>query len=83
MSAVATGSSRKIWFVLASVIIGTVTGLYLQRFALTEPFFRDILSTGFDLGDVNLAFAEFGFRLSIRWNAGTIAGGVIGVWMAR
>ncbi|MDI9371286.1 MAG: hypothetical protein GX181_08660 [Synergistaceae bacterium] len=79
----AAGSSRKIWLVLASLIIGTVVGLYLQRFALTEPFFRDILSTGFDLRDVNLAFAEFGLRLSIRWNAGTVAGGVIGIWLAR
>ena len=69
--------------IVASLIIGTISGLYLQRFALTEPFFKDILSTGFSLTDVHLGFADFGLKVWLRWNLGTIIGGVLGIWVAR
>ncbi len=83
MNVMASGSSVKWWIIVASLIIGTISGLYLQRFALTEPFFRDILSTGFSLTDVHLGFVDFGLKVWLRWNLGTIIGGVVGIWVAR
>ncbi len=79
----AAGSSVKWWIIIASLIIGTLTGFYLQRFALTAPYFKDILSTGFDLADVHLGFVDFGVKLWFRWNLGTLIGGVVGIWAAR
>lgn len=79
----APSSSVKWWIIVAFVIIGTLLGVYLQRFSLTEPFFKDILSTGFTVTDVNLGFADFGFRFHLRCNFGTILGGVVGIWSAR
>lgn len=76
-------SSVKWWIIVASLVLGSLLGVYLQRFSLTEPYFRDILSTGFNVSDVNLAFADFGFRFSLRCNLGTILGGVVGLWAAR
>ena len=84
MTGMASGSSSvKWWIIIASLIIGTISGLYLQRFALTEPFFKDILSTGFDLKDVHLGFVDFGLKVWFRWNLGTIIGGVVGICLAR
>ena len=76
-------SSARWWIIIASLVLGSLLGVYLQRFALTEPYFRDILSTGFNVPEVNLAFADFGFRFSLRCNLGTLIGGVFGLWAAR
>ena len=79
----AASSSARWWIIVASLVLGSLLGVYLQKFALTEPYFRDILSTGFNVSDVNLAFADFGFRFSLRCNLGTLIGGVFGLWAAR
>jgi hypothetical protein len=78
-----SGSSFRWWIIVAALVIGSISGLYLQRFPLTEPFFKDILSTGFDLKDVHLGFADLGLKLYLRWNLGTLIGAVVGLWAAR
>ncbi|MBL3540175.1 hypothetical protein [Aminivibrio sp.] len=79
----AASSSGRWWVIIASLVLGSLLGVYLQRFALTEPYFRDILSAGFNVSEVNLAFADFGFRFFLRCNLGTLVGGVFGLWAAR
>ena len=79
----AANAPVKWWVMIASLLIGTLFGGDLQRFALTAPFFKDILSTGFTLTDVQLGFADLGLKFYLRWNLGTIIGGVVGIWAAR
>ncbi|GAB6280780.1 MAG: hypothetical protein STSR0007_08820 [Thermovirga sp.] len=76
------GSSRW-WILVLCIILGGFIGVYLQKFHLTEGYFRDILDIGFDIGDVDLLFVRFGFSLFLRFNLGTFIGGVIGVMMIR
>jgi septum formation protein len=45
------------------VILGGFIGVYLQRFPLTERFFRDIIDIGFDLKSLDLIVVDFGLRL--------------------
>lgn len=76
------GSSRW-WVLVLCIILGGFIGVYLQRFPLMEGYFRDIISIGFDVEEVDLLFVRFGFKLFLRFNLGTFIGGVIGVLMTR
>lgn len=78
-----SSQTTKWWIIIVSLVTGTLLGVYFQRFPSLEPFFRDILSAGFNVQEVDLGFAEFGFRLFLRCNPGTIAGGIAGIWAAR
>ncbi|HOI80692.1 MAG: hypothetical protein WCS47_05725 [Thermovirgaceae bacterium] len=71
------------WILLLCVILGGFIGVYLQRFPLTERFFRDIIDIGFDLKSLDLIVVDFGLRLYVRMNLGTFLGGVTGVLMIR
>ena len=76
-------SGSRCWYVLVFVFIGTLLGLYLQRFQMTSVFFRDILSVGFNIQDVDLGVFSFGLKFSFRCNPGTIVGAVAGLWLSR
>lgn len=76
-------SGSRWWYVLFFVFIGTLLGLYLQRFQMTSAFFRDILSVGFNIQDVDLGLFSFGLKFSFRCNPGTIVGAVAGLWLSR
>ncbi len=78
-----TSSGSRCWYVLVFVFIGTLLGLYLQRFQVTSAFFRDILSVGFNIQDVDLGVFSFGLKFGFRCNPGTIVGAVAGLWLSR
>jgi hypothetical protein len=70
-------------FVVLLLLLGTLLGVYLQRFGATGPFFRDIVHTGFDLGEVDLVFIRFGLSLFVRLNLGSLLGALVGLWVLR
>lgn len=76
-------SHSRWWYVIVSILVGTLLGLYLQRFQTTAPFMRDILPVGFNLQDVDLGVVTFGVKFGFRCNLGTIVGGVVGLWLSR
>ncbi|MFA5621552.1 MAG: hypothetical protein WC948_02465 [Thermovirgaceae bacterium] len=71
------------WIVTLCIIFGSFVGVYLQRFTVTERFFRNIIDAGFDMRNINLIVIDFGFRLYIRANLGTFLGGIFGVLAIR
>ena len=71
------------WILLLCVILGGVIGVYLQRFPLTERFFRDIIDIGFDLKSLDLIVVDLGIRLYVRMYLGSFLGWVRGVLMIR
>ncbi|HCA40970.1 MAG TPA: hypothetical protein DEP01_05415 [Aminobacterium sp.] len=71
------------WMLIICIIIGTLLGFYLQKFTLTAPYFRNIISIGFDLHDVRLAIMDFGLKFYLHCNVGTLIGGIVGLWIAR
>ncbi len=78
-----SGGSSRWWILILCVILGSFLGVYLQGFQATENLFRNVVNIGFDIGDVDVLIARFGFRLFFRLNLGTFIGGVIGVLMIR
>lgn len=77
-----SGASRW-WILVLCIILGGFIGVYLQSFPLTGNYFRDILNIGFDIGNVDLLFVSFGFKIFLRFNLGTFIGGIIGVLLVR
>ena len=71
------------WILVLCIILGGFIGFYLQRFPVTERYFRDIVNMGFDVGDIDLLFIRFGFKFLVRLNLGTFIGGGIGGLMIR
>ena len=71
------------WVLLICIILGGFIGVYLQRFPVTERYFRNIIDIGFDLRNVDLIIVHFGLRVFLRLNLGTILGGIAGVLMIR
>ncbi|QTX33275.1 hypothetical protein KAR29_05150 [Aminithiophilus ramosus] len=70
-------------FVILLVLLGTFLGVYLQRFDVTAPFFRDVIRSGFDLRDVDLVFMQFGLSFHLRLNLGSLLGGLVSLWILR
>lgn len=70
-------------FVILLVLLGTFLGVYLQRFGVTAPFFRDVVRSGFDLRDVDLVFMQFGLSFHLRLNLGSLLGGLVSLWILR
>lgn len=70
-------------FVVLLVLLGTVLGVYLQRFDATAPYFRDVVRSGFDLNDVDLVFVQFGLSFHMRLNLGSLLGGLVSLWTLR
>jgi hypothetical protein len=71
------------WIVTLCIIFGAIVGVFLQGFPVTERFFRNIIDVGFDMKNINLVVIDFGFRLYVRANLGTLLGGILGVWVIR
>ncbi len=79
--AILSGIRKKWWLLVLIVILGTLLGIYLRRFSITEPYFRNFFSPGFNIGEVDLAFADFAIRFYFHCNLGTIVGGILGIWI--
>ncbi len=71
------------YFVILLVLLGTLLGVYLQRFEATAPFFRDVVHSGFSLRDVDLVFMRFGLSFYLRLNLGSLLGGLASLWILR
>lgn len=79
--AILSGSRKKWWFLLLTVILGTLLGIFLRHFGVIEPYFRDFFPLGFNIGEVDLAVANFSMRFYFHCNLGTIIGGILGIWI--
>ena len=75
--------SKRWWMLIVSIVIGTLIGIYLQGFASTASYFRNIVSVGFNFRDVNLAVIDFGLKFYFHANLGTLIGGIAGLWIIR
>jgi hypothetical protein len=71
------------WMLVVAIVIGTLIGFYLQRFVPTAPYFRNIVSVGFNFQDFNLLVVDFGLKFYLHVNLGTLIGGIVGLWLAR
>ncbi|HPC76233.1 MAG: hypothetical protein WBJ42_05485 [Thermovirgaceae bacterium] len=76
-------SYKRWWVVVLCVILGSILGVFLQRFQATERLFRNIIDVGFDMRNLDLIFIDLGFRLYIRANLGSLIGGTFGVLVVR
>lgn len=79
----ARSSTKKWWIAFALVVLGSVAGLYLQGFEVTERFFHDIVDAGFDTGSLDLVFLKIRLAFSVTINAGTLVGAALAVWVLR
>jgi len=75
--------TRKWFFLVLSLLIGTLLGYYLQQFDPLSRFFEDFLSLGFDLKRMDLAFLDIGLSFHLHCNLGTLMGGLLGLWVLR
>lgn len=69
--------------VFICIILGTLVGVFLQRFAVTAAMFSNFINFTFDIRQVDLVVLRFGVYLGLKVNVGTIIGGLLGVLLAR
>ncbi len=75
--------SRRWSVVLFCAVLGTLLGIFLQRFAPTASFFRDFEKISIAISQVDLIALRFGFQFSLRVNLGTFLGCIAGFFVAR
>lgn len=72
------------WLILLlCLMLGTWFGIFMQSFAVTAPFFRNVVDFAFDLRRIDLVVFGFGFYFSLKLNLGTLIGAVIGIFFVR
>lgn len=68
---------------LICLVMGTWVGLFLQSFGVLSTVFANFVDFTVDIRQVDLAVLRLGLLFSLRLNAGTILGGIIGLIIAR
>ena len=76
-----SGTGKKWLILVIALIIGTLSGMYLERFPILKPYFGKFFSPGFDIADLDLAFADFSMKFYFHCNLGTLIGGILGIWI--
>lgn len=72
------------WLVFfVCLFLGTLLGVFLQRFQATGELFRDVGNLSAAVERVDLLIVHAGFYVGFRVNLGTLLGGLMGIWAAR
>jgi len=74
---------RKVLLLFLSLLVGTMVGHYLYQFKPLSRFFDDLLTIGFDMKRLDLAFIDMGLYFRLNCNLGTILGGIAGLWIMK
>lgn len=65
------------------LVMGTWFGLFMQRFGVTSAIFSNFVDFTIDISQVDIGMLKLGFLFALRLNAGTIIGGIAGMFIAR
>jgi hypothetical protein len=76
-----SGIGKKWWILIFTIIIGSLAGMYLRHFPIIRPYLGDFFSPGFNIADLDLAFADFSMKFYFHCNLGTLIGGILGIWI--
>lgn len=68
---------------LVCMVMGTWFGLLMQRFDVTSTIFSNFVDFTIDVNQIDVGMLKLGFLFALRLNAGTIIGGIAGIFIAR
>ncbi len=65
------------------MILGTWAGFYCQRIPAVSGVFKNVVDFSFDINQIDIVMARFGFFFALKLNLGTLLGALLGIWAAR
>lgn len=81
--AVVKSATLRCGIIFLCLILGTWTGIYLQRYPATSAIFANVVDFAIDIKQVDLVMIKVAFMFALKLNLGTLIGGIAGIWASR